>query len=78
MPDREDIDSMRNMIKEDVAVTELSNLLSIKLETLDEWEWKEDENFPRIGWQKFSNGKSRAFLYADIVDTLLIHVIGTR
>lgn len=76
--DRSDVEGLKSMMKEEVAMTELSNLLTIKLKDLDAWEWKEDENHPRLGWTTFSNGKTRAFLYADVVDTLLLHIVGIR
>eukprot|EP01117_Protostelium_nocturnum_P014261 TRINITY_DN5419_c0_g1_i4.p1 TRINITY_DN5419_c0_g1~~TRINITY_DN5419_c0_g1_i4.p1 ORF type:complete len:865 (+),score=266.24 TRINITY_DN5419_c0_g1_i4:186-2780(+) len=62
----------------DVTISELANLMSIRLKDFGSWDWGTEDKTPVLRFQKFSNGKYRAFLEADFMNLLFLQIVGTK
>ncbi|KAL0487230.1 RT86 [Acrasis kona] len=70
---------LKTLCDDDVTIGELSDLLSIKLQDIHNWDWKLDGDAPpTFHFEKFSNGKVRSFVDAEYMDILFLQIIGTR
>ncbi|KIW42895.1 uncharacterized protein PV06_06399 [Exophiala oligosperma] len=60
------------------VLQEVSDVLTMRMESLDMWQWTTVEGAIPVQQRRQLNGKYRVFMDEDILDALLLHIIGMK
>ena len=70
--------SLNDFLKDDAVLSEIKDVLNMRLRDLKDWEWNLREDGMPVVPRQSLNGKWRVMMDEDVLQALLTHWIGTR
>lgn len=68
--------TLESFLKDDIALTEIADVLNMRFADLEAWSWDADEGIP-VEPRRQLNGKYRVVMDEDILQSVFLHFIGT-